>query len=125
MKPFNLQEYLDNPSRKVVTRSGRSVRVLCTDAKGDCPVFGLAIGVDGAEFPIMCSAIGETEFEEDDLFFDTVKMNGWVNIYRDEDGFRILGSLLETEEHAIFEINEKNDKYKYIATIKLTWEEEA
>ena len=125
MKQFNLQEYLSNPSRKVVTKSGCSVRILCTDAKGDCPVFGLALDTDGSEFPIMCAENGESEFEEeDDLFFDTVKMNGWVNIYRDEDGFRSLGSLLETEEQAIFEINEKNDKYKYIATIKLTWEEE-
>ena len=125
MKPFNLNEFIANPSRKVVTRSGLSVRVLCTDAKGDCPVFVLALGVDGAEFPIMCAANGKSEFEEDELFFDTVKMNGWVNIYRDEDGFRSLGSLLETEEQAIFEINEKNEKYKYISTIKLTWEEEA
>ena len=33
MKPFNLQEYLANPSRKVVTRDGRQVRIICTDAK--------------------------------------------------------------------------------------------
>lgn len=31
MKQFNLEEYLKNPSRKVVTRDGRSVRIICTD----------------------------------------------------------------------------------------------
>lgn len=31
MKPFNLEEYLKYPSKKVVTRSGRNVRIICTD----------------------------------------------------------------------------------------------
>lgn len=32
MKQFNLEEYLANPSRKVVTRDGRNVRIVCTDS---------------------------------------------------------------------------------------------
>ena len=31
MEKFNLEEYLKNPSRKVVTRDGRNVRIVCTD----------------------------------------------------------------------------------------------
>lgn len=31
MKQFNLEEYLRNPSRKVVTRDGRAVRIIHTD----------------------------------------------------------------------------------------------
>ena len=38
MKQFNLEEYLKNPSRKVVTRDGRNVRIICTNAKGGYPV---------------------------------------------------------------------------------------
>ena len=34
MKQFNLEEYLKNPSRKVVTRDGRNVRIICTDKRG-------------------------------------------------------------------------------------------
>ena len=35
MKPFNLEEYLANPNKKLVTRDGREVeRILCTDAVG-------------------------------------------------------------------------------------------
>ena len=41
MRPFNLDEYLDNPSRKLVTRDGHDARIICTDAKGICPVIGL------------------------------------------------------------------------------------
>lgn len=34
MKQFNVKDYLDNPQRKVVTRDGRKVRIICTDKKG-------------------------------------------------------------------------------------------
>lgn len=33
MKQFNLEEYLKNPSRKVITRDGREARIICTDRK--------------------------------------------------------------------------------------------
>ena len=33
MKQFCLEEYLANPSRKVVTREGKEARILCTDRK--------------------------------------------------------------------------------------------
>ena len=39
MKPFNLEEYLANPSKKVVTRYGLSVRILETElAEADNPI---------------------------------------------------------------------------------------
>lgn len=33
MKQFSIKEYLANPSRGIVTRDGRSVRIICTDRK--------------------------------------------------------------------------------------------
>lgn len=48
MKPFNLEEYLKNPSRKIVTRDGRVVeRILCTDAVGHYPIVALVKIYDG------------------------------------------------------------------------------
>ena len=123
MKQFSLEEFKKNPTRKVVTRSGRPVRILCTDAKGDCPIFGLALGVDGCEFPIMCSAIGETEFEEDDLFFDTVTNDGWLNLYRTKSEMITFGYFRKTIEDAVKEIDNKSNDCRHIATVKLTWEE--
>lgn len=38
MEQFNLEKYLENPSRKVVTRDGRSVRIICTDIIGHFPI---------------------------------------------------------------------------------------
>ena len=123
MKQFSLEEFKKNPNRKVVTRSGRTVRILCTDAKGDCPIFGLALGVDNCEFPIMCSAIGETEFEEDDIFFDVEKKEGYINLYRSKLGISShqtsFGIL--SKEQAEREAAEYPDDF--IATAKVTWEE--
>ena len=36
MKQFSLEEYLANPSKKVVTRDGRNVRIICTDLVTSC-----------------------------------------------------------------------------------------
>lgn len=33
MKAFSLQEYLENPQRKIVTRNGDKIRIICTDKK--------------------------------------------------------------------------------------------
>lgn len=41
MKQFSLNEYLANPSRKVVTRDGHSVRIICTDANRFFPIVAL------------------------------------------------------------------------------------
>ena len=41
MKQFDLQEYLANPNRQVITREGKKVRIICTDAKSIYPVISL------------------------------------------------------------------------------------
>ena len=38
MKPFSLEEYLKNPSRKVVTRDGRNVTIHCTNYDASQPI---------------------------------------------------------------------------------------
>lgn len=35
MEQFNLEEYKKNPNRKIITRDGRPVRIICWDAKVD------------------------------------------------------------------------------------------
>ena len=41
MKQFSLEEYLKNPDRKVVTRNGLPVRIICTDRKDKWPIVAL------------------------------------------------------------------------------------
>ena len=55
MRQFNLDEYIKKPSLKVVTREGRQVRIVCTDANGDYPVVALAIDDDGSEYTVRYS----------------------------------------------------------------------
>ena len=46
MKEFNLEEFKKNLSQKVVTRDGRSVRIVCTDAKNEFPIITLITNDD-------------------------------------------------------------------------------
>lgn len=119
MKPFNLEEYLKNPSRNVVTRDGRNVRIVCTDVKSELyPVLAL---VDNWGEEICNSYTKEGRFRTDnevprDLFFAPEKHEGWVNVYRDFDDM-MCGSVFATEEEA------KCNAKIAIATVKIEWEE--
>ena len=122
MKAFNIKEYLKNPSRKVITREGRSVRILCVDKKGgDLPIIALIQQCTrNNEIIGTFTKDGKwsTTIEEqpNDLFFAPEKHEGWVNVYRDFDGL-ICGSVFATEEDA------KCNAKTAIATVKVEWEE--
>ena len=126
MKQFSLEDYEKNPSRKVVTREGLHVRILCTDAKNTYPIVAL---VDNEKGESTENYMPDGKFFEDeecrlDLFFDVATKKGWVNLYRTERGFIIFGSVFDTKEDAIDEL-EKTDKVcKHIDTIQIEWEEE-
>lgn len=119
MKPFDLEEYLKNPKRKVVTKDGRNVRIVCTDVKSELyPVLAL---VDNWGEEICNSYTKEGRFLPNneahrDLFFAPEKHEGWVNVYRDFDGL-MCGSVFATEEDA------KHNAKTAIATVKIDWEE--
>lgn len=126
MKQFNLEEYLKNPSRKVVTRDGRNARIICTDAKGDFPIIALIETTNGSiEFVYKFKKNGRfLDNDSDyhyDLFFAPEKKEGWVNIYRDPHA-----NITYTEDY-IFktekEAKENACDKKYIATAKIEWEE--
>ena len=122
MKPFNLEEYLKNPSRKVVTKDGRNVRIVCTDVKSELyPVLAL---VDNWGEEICNSYTKEGRFLPNneahrDLFFAPEKHEGWVNIYRaSASGNMSAGHIFNTEEDA-----KHNADIDDIATVKIEWEE--
>ena len=122
MKAFNLDEYLKNPSQKVVTRNGRKVRIICTDAKGKYPVIALISNKNGDEVSFEFTKDGlRSEGCENslDLFFEPIKREDWVNVYRFLSG-PYCGDVLETKEEA-----EKMGKLSknYITTIQIEWEE--
>ena len=83
MKQFSLEEYLANPSRKVVTRDGRDVRIICTDF--DNPNYPGICEIKGSKWPYSFATNGELikgKKLSGDLFFVPENHEGWINLYR-------------------------------------------
>ena len=125
MKAFNLEEYLANPSKKIVTRDGRKVkRVLCTDAMGPYPIVVLIEHHNNTE-DIAVQYTKDGKYFNDgmnnkDLFFVTEKHEKWVNVYLKSNGDLNFGKTYSSEEEA------KNGIASYascVTTIKVEWEE--
>ena len=121
MKRFSLEEYLKNPNRKIVTRDGKKVRIICTDFNNpDFPVIG---EVEGYIWPSSFTKSGlfikGYEEHPNDLFFAPEKHEGWVNIYEYGRGKYITSEIVYTKkEDAIMGKNKS-----YLTTIKIEWEE--
>lgn len=122
MEQFSLEEYIANPSKKVVTREGRSARIICTDAKEGYPVVAL-IALEGEhggyEKPETYTKDGRcyVGIQTDlDLFFAIEKREGWVNIYRDATigGIAFYKYIYPSEEEA-----KRNSGPGVIATAKI------
>ena len=128
MKPFNLEEYLANPNRKIITRDGKNVKIIGTDVKGKYPIVA-AVEIEnenGFTEEVVKSYTkdgrylkGETN--EKDLFFATEKHEGWVNIFENPNNNVFIGSTAyKTKESA--KRRGKGNKF-YITTTKIEWEE--
>lgn len=123
MKQFSLEEFKKNPNRKVVTRDGHSVRIICTDAKNDYPIIAL-VDYDDAEelFFYKTNGICIVDVQSKvDLFFAPEKKIIWGNLYSTQLGTTFSGDFYKTEEVALKE--KAKDFSKYITTFKVEWEE--
>ena len=124
MKQFSLKEYLKNPNRKVITRDGHDVRIVCTDCKNyEYPIVAL-VTCDDDEFVVNCTKEGKCHTPNKykyDLFFVSEKKEGWINIYLDAEN----SSYVETRVYKSKEEAEESGKKWscYITTIKIEWEE--
>lgn len=126
MKPFDLKEYFKNPSRKVVTRDGRNVRIICTDAIGSFPIVALVRRYDSTmDTPYQYTKDGRyfnlDETHGLDLFFASEKKEGWINLYENECGTSWLSPCYFTSKKAA---EEEGKNYTCnVTTIKIEWEE--
>ena len=121
MKQFNLQEYLANPSRKIVTRYGFPVRIICTDVKGSTPIVAVIEKEDKTENVFCYKSDGIMHrYHDIDVFFAPKKHKGYVNLFRQITGIN-TGFVFNTKEEA-----EKSAKGIpcYITTTKIEWEEQ-
>ena len=121
MKQFNLEEYLKNPLKRVVTRDGRNVKILCINftkaqhiiAQIEGNDYSIAFHKDGI-FVNGCES-------NCDLFFAPEKEEGWINSFSDVVHDRVSSySIFKSKEDA-----EKSGKGQsdYVTTIKIEWEE--
>ena len=125
MKPFNLEEYLKNPSKKVVTRRGKAVKIHCTNHASNRPIIAQ---VEGSDYSVSFTENGKAFISNnvispDDLFFAPEKHEVWVNVYRrsSEDAYGIgFGCTYSSEEEAKEGIVPSLD---CVATVKVEWEE--
>ena len=127
MKQFNLDEYIKDPSKKVVTRNGRNVKIHCTNYIGAQHIIAQ---VEGCEYSSAFSNDGRfivCEESPRDLFFAPEKHEGWVNIYKADIPrntlgclvTRYVGSSIWPTEEAAKTAADADD----IVTIKIEWEE--
>ena len=118
MKPFNIEEYLKNPSRKVVTRGGSRVKIHCTNFLGVNPVIAeiegsgqsRSFGIDGRYF--------SNDESVRDLFFAPEKHEGWGVIC----GTVLAGEIFSSKEEAEIFAKQAQSK-EFVAVAKIEWEE--
>ena len=119
MKQFNLEEYLDNPNRKVVTRDGRPVKIHCTNfGSGQHIVAEIEVTNRSDSFTKDGSFYYGDHPSICDLFFAPEKKASYVNVYKNAYGAYVLGEIFIGKE-----CEEVTTGLTYIATAKIEWEE--
>lgn len=130
MRPFNLDEYLKNPNKKIVTRDKRNARIICTNKKS-MQGYTIVALIDNSEDSYKdteAAAIynskgrfNDVYMDKNDLFFASEKREVWVNIYKYDGGFIVDERTCNTKEEAL---NNKDTTMDYVGTFKLEFEEE-
>lgn len=119
MTPFNLNDFIANPSRKVITRDGRSVSIKGIDPNNHSKINAvtednhfIVVDYDGHYY-----SRSDSQF---DLFFATEVKEKWVNLYKSDGEYHFGSTMFNSKEEAE-NIDEKHPTY--VATIKIEWEE--
>ena len=129
MKQFSLDEYHKNPSKPLVTRSGLSARIVCDDAPGDFPIVAIIDKMSTVDNCVTHVAYRKNGLINPDgihspydLFFASKKCEGWVNVFKNDDGENFVTySIYKSKEDAEREEKQRSD---YIASVEIKWEED-
>ena len=121
MKPFSLEEYLKNPNQKVVTRDGRNVTIHCTNYDSNSPIIAQIEDAHSSNSFTKEGKFCQISDSKNDLFFATKKCEGWVNVFKNDDGENyVTYSVYKSKEEA----EEDGKRYGYITSAKVEWEED-
>lgn len=125
MKQFNLEEYLKNPNRKIITRDGKSARIICTDRVDKThTILALLFEDEDRDREEVYQYTSKGEYYPNassphDLFFAPIKKEGWINLFKINSTLTI-GEIYNTEEEAKAAVV---GSLVYISTVKIEWEE--
>ena len=120
MEQFNLEEYLKDPSREIVTRDGRNVTIHCTNCAGPRPVIAEIEGEDYS-LDFNKNGIHYCGVSNDDLFFAPENKERWINLYYDKIRNKVyFGKNFKTQEKAK---NMGKSQNNYVITIPIEWED--
>ena len=125
MKQFDLQEFLKNPTRPIVTRDGHAARIICTNRVDKThSILALLFEDEGNDREEVYQYTSKGEYYPNassphDLFFAPIKKDGWINVYRGNGGYNtwVCNRIFATKEEA------QREKRDIIATLKIEWEE--
>lgn len=119
MKQFNLDEYLKNPTRKVITRDGRPVKIHCTNYTKNHLIIA---EIEGTNLSELFNKDGKWLYladSEKDLFFAPEKHERWVNLYKSGLGDYALGRDIYISKERAEAVASNN----CVSTVKIEWEE--
>lgn len=85
MKNFSLKKFLENPKQKIITRSEKPVRIICTDRNSIYPIVAL-VEQEDTELIYFYDTDGTNSINNSnlDLMFDTNHI-GYIGIYKIND----------------------------------------
>ena len=128
LKPFDIQKAREG--KPVCTRDGAKARIICFDAKSDAPIIALITTDDGTEITFDYLSDGtffNSENPDNDLMMLPEKKEGWVNIYKSDNGTYYTGAIFYEKNDALVNTAEieitTGIPRDCIDTINISWEE--
>ena len=120
MKQFSLEEYLKNPNKKVVTREGKAVKIHCINYDSPQPIIAEIEGHDHSQSFTKDGEYFINGKDNRDLFFASVKHEGWINLYKGDNYIGCYVSNPFSSEEKAIEAGKISNSY--LKTVKIEWE---
>ena len=127
LKPFDLEAA--KAGKPVCTRDGRKARIICFDKKDEDNIYPIVCLVQDGETESLGifmkdghSLVGVEETPSD-LMMLPEKHEGWVNVFNHGNNDTYVGNFIFPTEELAKEALSRMDGVKYIATVKIQWEE--
>ena len=130
LKPFDIHKAREG--KPVCTRDGRKARIICFDSNGGRPIVALVTECDDEEetpYKYHCDGSYNCQSipSDNDLMMLPEKKEGWVNIYKSDNGTYYTGAIFYEKNDALVNTAEieitTGIPRDCIDTINISWEE--